>query len=132
MSVFDVKFLSVINFILMKEKRKEYKGVDIDRGCIIRQDFSDRGITSFRWMGRFYGYIWMKIEKVQTFLRLCLFVKSPTEFVLDCFVCLFLVSFLIQIVLLPRKPIWQNPSETKLDINKSEWVQPTKPVCSNK
>ena len=48
LSVFDVKFLSVINFILMKEKRKEYKGVDIDRGCIIRQDFSDRGITSFR------------------------------------------------------------------------------------
>ena len=48
MSVFDVKFLSVINFILMKEKRKEYKGMDIDRGCIIRQDFYDRGITSFR------------------------------------------------------------------------------------
>ena len=36
----------------------------------------------------------MKIEKVQTFLRLCLFVKSPTEFVLDC-LCLFVFGQLL-------------------------------------
>ena len=50
---------------------------------IIRQDFSDRGSTSFRWMGRFHGYKGWKSWNV--FSSLCLFVKSQIEFLFDCF-----------------------------------------------
>ena len=49
---------------------------------IIRQDFSDF-FTSFRWMGRFHGYIgWKSLNVVSS---LCLFVKSQIEFLFDCF-----------------------------------------------